>query len=229
MRTNTYRYDGEELDLFKTATNWRRYWAGKIRPFIGEYVVEVGAGLGSVTRSLCDGSQKRWLCLEPDQKMAGQLTNLRAAGVLPGSCEVQCAILRELPPSERFDTILYIDVLEHIEDDRGEVAAAGLRLRPGGRIAVLSPAHQWLFSRFDAAIGHLRRYTITSLSHLTPSGFRVEHATYLDSFGLLASAANRLVLRSSMPSERQLRFWDDRLVNYRLGKSVLLIWKKEGE
>lgn len=55
----------------------------------------------------------------------------------------------DLPPGELFDTLLYIDVLEHIPDDGAELARAAERLRPGGRVIVLSPVHQWLYSEFD--------------------------------------------------------------------------------
>jgi len=130
-----------------------------------------------------------------------------------------------------------VDVLEHIEDDRGELSRAAAHLRPGGRLVVLSPAHQSLFSPFDAAIGHFRRYDRPMLGALTPTGLRVERMRYLDCAGLLLSAANRLLLRRSMPTEGQLRFWDrwvvpisrvcDRLLWYGAGKTVLAVWVDE--
>lgn len=81
---------------------------------------------------------------------------------------MQATTLAALPRDSRFDTILYIDVLEHIADDRAELVEAARRLNPGGYLVVLSPAHQWLFTAFDAAIGHVRRYTAKSLR-----GFRL--------------------------------------------------------
>ena len=66
-----------------------------------------------------------------------------------------CAVLNRVraPADERFDTILYIDVLEHIDDDLGELARSATHLRPGGHLIVLAPAHQALYSPFDKAIG----------------------------------------------------------------------------
>src|SRR6185503_3856669 len=116
------------------------------------------------------------------------------------------------PAQPSFDTILYIDVLEHIEDDRRELERAACRLKPGGRIIVLSPAHGWLYSPFDKAIGHCRRYTTTMLRELTPPALRIEKAFYLDSVGLLASSANRLLLKQSMPRPKQLKVWDKLMV-----------------
>ena len=100
---------------------------------------------------------------------------------------------------------------------------------------MLSPAHGWLFSPFDHAIGHCRRYTKRMLRKLTATNLNVACAFYLDSVGLLASAANRVLLRQSMPRAGQLRVWDncmvpcsrvlDALTAYRFGKSVVCIWE----
>src|SRR5262249_9818557 len=133
----------------------------------------------------------------------------------------------------------YIDVLEHIEDDRGEVARAAAHLVPGGRLVVLSPAHAWLYSDFDAAIGHFRRYDGKSLRALTPPSLKVKSLRYLDSAGLAASGANRFLLRQSMPGRAQIAFWDkclvpmsrvtDALSAGRLGKSVVAVWERAAD
>jgi hypothetical protein len=135
-----------------------------------------------------------------------------------------------------FDTILYIDVLEHIERDAEELQGAADRLAVNGHLIVLSPAHQWLFAPFDAAIGHYRRYTRASLRNLTPQGLDLRRLRYLDCVGLLASSGNRFVLRSAMPTPSQIALWDklmvpmssvlDRLAGYRLGKTVYAIWQR---
>ncbi|MEZ5365893.1 MAG: hypothetical protein R2748_27060 [Bryobacterales bacterium] len=127
-------------------------------------------------------------------------------------------------------------MLEHIEDDRAEVRRAAERVEPGGRLIVLGPAHQFLFSEFDQAIGHFRRYTTGMLEALTPPGLEVEKSFYLDSAGILASLGNRLLLRSSMPTPAQIRVWDryltpvsrvlDPLLLRRLGKTAITIWRR---
>ncbi|MGH7358166.1 MAG: class I SAM-dependent methyltransferase, partial [Candidatus Rokuibacteriota bacterium] len=108
-------------------------------------MLEVGAGLGSTTRHLCDGSQRAWLCLEPDMAMAARLAGAIARGALPACCRARAGTIRDLPPDARFDAILYVDVLEHIEDDAAELVAAARALRPGGALIVLAPAHGWLY------------------------------------------------------------------------------------
>ena len=223
-------YVGGELELFRAAVNWKRTLARHIRPLLGRRVLEVGAGLGATTLALCDGRAEDWLCLEPDPELAAQLR----AATLPGCCRVRGGTIADLTDQAAFDTVLYVDVLEHIADDAAELARAGARLAPGGALVVLSPAHPWLFTAFDAAIGHHRRYTAQSLAALTPAGLAVRRLAYLDSVGLLASCANRLLLRSAMPSPAQIALWDrimvpasrllDPVLGYRCGRSVLAVW-----
>jgi SAM-dependent methyltransferase len=232
-------YVGGELDLFVHATGWKRYWSGKVRPGIRGDVLEVGAGIGANTGLLINDQVRTWRCLEPDARLAGRLGAAIADGVLPDRCRVQVGTLAALPPQPAFDCILYIDVLEHIEDDQAELREAAARLRPGGRLIVLSPAHQALFSDFDAAIGHHRRYDRASLERCSPGGCRLSELYYLDSFGLLVSLANRLLLRQSMPTLAQIRLWDrfmipvsrrlDPLLRYQLGKSIVAVWTAQSD
>jgi len=209
-------YMGGELKLFARAGHWKRYWISQLRPYIQGAVIEVGAGIGANT-------------------LRGQLTETP----LEPCTEVVTGTLDALDPADRFDSILYIDVLEHIEDDRGELERAAHHLAPGGHLIVLAPAHAWLFSPFDQAIGHFRRYTARDLGGLTPPGVRLATAFYLDSVGLLASAANRLLLRQSLPSTRQIQVWDSLMVpcsrlldpftGYRAGKSVVAVWERSSQ
>ncbi len=199
-------------------------------------MLEVGAGTGGTTRLLCDGRQARWTSLEPDPALAEQLRQRLAREPLPLPVEVQVGTLADLPADALFDTILYIDVLEHIEDDRAEMARAAAHLAPGGRVIVLAPAHQFLYTPFDKAIGHYRRYSAGTLRAAAPPELKEERVFYLDSVCLLASLGNRLLLKSANPSLRQIRFWDrllvrasrltDPLLFHRLGKTVIGVWSK---
>ena len=231
-----FEYIGSELELFAEAVNWRAYWQRQAVPFLGRRVLEVGAGFGTVTRDLCRPPVEHWVALEPDRAMAAHLAADRQTGLLPAMSEPRHGTTEMLGPEERFDTVLYIDVLEHIEDDQTEVARVGQHLTPGGHLVVLAPAHQALYTPFDAAIGHFRRYSTARLLTVGAEGMRVCRARYLDSVGLLAVLGNRLLLRSAQPNRRQIGLWDrlmvrlsralDPLFGYRLGKSVLVVWQK---
>jgi hypothetical protein len=126
--------------------------------------------------------------------------------------------------------------MEHIEDDAAELARAAEWLRPGGYVVVLSPAHQWLYTPFDKAIGHFRRYSKQTLASLTPPSLELVRLNYVDSVGMLASMGNRFVLGRAMPNPRQITIWDkmmvpisrvlDPILFYSLGKSVLGVWQR---
>jgi hypothetical protein len=231
-------YEGQELELFAQARNWKRYWSRKIRPHVGKSVLEVGAGLGTNTPYLLGPGQESWLCLEPDGDLAAQIPQTLAAHAQREIVKTRTGILRDLAADERFDTILYIDVLEHIEDDLAEMRLARAHLSNHGKIVVLSPAHPGLFTEFDRALGHYRRYTRSSLRACTPAGARLTEIYALDSFGLLASVANKLLLHQSMPSAKQIAFWDrclvpisrwtDPVIAFSLGKSLIGVWEKSG-
>jgi SAM-dependent methyltransferase len=229
-----HAYVGSELELFAHATIWKSYVRRRIRKFVGREVLEVGAGLGGSTLVFCDGTPNRWVCLEPDPSLAAMLSQAIAQGTLPACCEALVGTLADVPAAPAFDTLLYLDVLEHIEDDRVELAAAAKRLRPGGHLIVLAPAHPWLYTPFDQAIGHYRRYTKRTLRDAAPEGLSQVRLDLLDSVGLLASLGNKLLLRSAAPSAGQIAFWDkvlvrlsrvaDPLLGFRVGKSVLGVW-----
>ncbi|MGI9431932.1 MAG: class I SAM-dependent methyltransferase [Myxococcota bacterium] len=229
-------YQGSELELFAEADQWKRYFASQLRRWVGSRVLEVGAGLGGTTTRLCDGSQQEWLCLEPDVELHAELSRRRSAGLLPACCTTRNGTLEDLAEAAAFDTVLYIDVLEHIEDDAAEFRRAGRLLEPGGCLIVLSPAHPALFSPFDAHVGHFRRYDRASLSSLTAPGLNREAIFHLDSVGYGLSLANRLALRQQLPTKRQIAFWDrvivplsrvvDRLTFHRFGRSVVGVWRK---
>jgi len=227
-------YIGAELDLFAEAIEWKRYVRALIRPFVSGSVLEVGAGIGGTTQILHDLTAGAWTCLEPDVRL---LERLRAqlAPTLGDRLRTRVADLRAVG-DERFDTILYMDVLEHIADDRGELRRAHAHLAPGGRVVVVSPAHPFLYSPFDAAVGHHRRYTRASLVAAGPPELDLVACFYADSVGLLASAMNRFLLRQSMPTRRQILTWDrvlvrgsrvlDRPLRHKLGKSVVGVWRR---
>jgi 2-polyprenyl-3-methyl-5-hydroxy-6-metoxy-1,4-benzoquinol methylase len=231
-----FSYIGSELELFAAVRNWKAYWSNHVRPFVGQEVLEVGAGIGSNTPFLDASGQGRWVCLEPDPQLLLQLaSNLgKRSRALPH--ETICGTLATLDARQQFDTVIYIDVLEHIKEDQTELERAAAHLKSRGHVIVLSPAHGWLFTPFDEAIGHFRRYNRSMLRDISPSTLQIERLHYLDSIGLAAALANRLFLRQSMPTKAQLRMWDscmvplsrvvDKLLFYSMGKSIVAIWRK---
>lgn len=228
-------YIGNELELFSHATNWKRYFGGVLKPYFGRKVLEVGAGLGGTTAALCDGGQDKWVCLEPDPVLFAELETRAETGQLPSCCVAQKGITGDLDADDRYDTILYIDVIEHIEKDARELAVAKRLLADKGHLIVLVPANQFLFSPFDKAIGHYRRYNRKMLRQAAPEGLLLKKMVYLDCAGFMASVVNKLFLRQSYPTIEQVRMWDnsliplsrvaDVIIGHTIGKSLIAIWQ----
>jgi SAM-dependent methyltransferase len=229
-------YESSDLEVFAKATNWKTYWSDKLRPYVRGQVIEVGAGLGVSTKYLCIQESPKWLCLDPDPSHVAQLARMIAAGELPGCCEARGGVLADLSPDVLADTIMYIDVLEHIEADEKEISLAASHLRVGGHIVVLSPAFGFLYSPFDKAVGHYRRYEKSDVGRLTANTLVLVDAYFLDSIGFLASLTNRMLLKSSMPTSSQIALWDrvmiplskyaDILFKSLFGRSIVMIWRK---
>lgn len=229
-------YIGGELDLFALAKNWKRYIKKQVSRYTTGDVLEVGAGIGATTEALYDGTPRRWVCLEPDEALAHRLKARLISGMGGSTIKVVVGSLRTFSDAPCFDCILYIDVLEHIEDDHAQIEAAARLVRRSGHIVILSPAHQWLYSEFDKSIGHLRRYNRAHLRSMMPTGWVEEKLMYIDSVGVLLSLGNVLALRQSMPTRSQIILWDrlcvpasrlsDRLFRGTVGKSVLAVWRK---
>ena len=233
MSNKPLPYDGSTLEKFSYTRNWKSYWTSALHSYIAGDVLEVGAGLGTNTDLIKNPQVRSIHSIEPDEALAARMYDAVRAipGVTAGAGTI-CSVSGRL-----FDSIVYIDVLEHIEDDKSELAQAFHLLRPGGRLIVLAPALQALYSPFDKAIGHYRRYARKSLQSCTPPPSRLEKLAYLDCVGLIASGANRLILKQSSPSLRQILFWDkymiplsrilDPLIGHRLGKSILAVWVRD--
>lgn len=230
-------YGGDELELFKHAHNWKSYYAGFFRHYLTGDVLEIGAGIGETTHSLCDGSQSSWTCVEPDPALIEEIELKKASGYLSSIVEVKTGFIDILDENDLFDAIIYIDVLEHIKHDDQELIKASKHLRPGGRLIILVPAHNFLFTKFDKAIGHFRRYNKKMLKDAVPASLKKIQLLYLDSVGLTASLANKYFLKQDYPELKQVKLWDslmvpvsritDKILFHSLGKTVLGIWQKD--
>lgn len=231
-----YTYEGDELPTFAEAVRWKRYFRDKLRPWLTGDVLEVGAGQGGTTQLLYDGSQSSWTCLEPDAALAEQISAETSWPESAGPPQVIVGTLAEIDSSlQQFDTIIYIDVLEHIEHDAAELEEAAKLLKPDGTLIVLSPAWPFLFSDFDRAVGHFRRYTRRSLTAAAPASVKLERLFFLDSLGTVLSLGNRLLLGHPQPKRSQVQFWDrfvipvsrclDACIGYCFGRSIIGVWR----
>lgn len=227
-------YVGNELILFEAAKNWKQHWAVKIAPYLAGDVLEIGAGFGSNLTYLYHDTYTRWLSVEPDANLCKQFLKRRNAGTIPRKVELIEGTLSSVPKDESFDSILYVDVMEHIENDHEEFVLAFERLNAGGHLIILCPAHQFLFSPFDDSIGHYRRYNKKMYRKLSDE--QLVKLEYLDTIGLAASIANKVMLKQTYPTAKQIKAWDSLMVPLSrvidpilfgtVGKSILGVWRK---
>jgi SAM-dependent methyltransferase len=226
-------YPGKELEAMAFAVNYHRWILHEFTPFLGETVAEVGAGRGSVSQLLLEQRITRLVAFEPSPTLYPVLAaalrhDQRATAVND--------FLRPWYVPEGFDSVVYINVLEHIQDDRTELAQAREALKPQGHVLVFVPACAWLYSDFDRQIGHVRRYTKPELSGVVQEvGFTLVQARYFDLAGIIPWYVHFVLLRHSMDSG-SVSLYDklvvpimrrvERAVPPPIGKNVFLIGKK---
>lgn len=231
-----FSYQGNELDIFKNATNWKSYWIDSIKDYIYGDVLEVGAGIGINTRIINDNisSINKYVAIEPDLKLYNESKKI-ILNKNNGVTQLNC-YLNDLDKEIKFDTILYIDVIEHIEQDYNELKNSLTYLKKNGHLVVLVPAFNSAYSEFDQKIGHFRRYTKKTLSKIVSEKLVNEKLIYLDSIGLTMSYFNKHFLKQDEPKLSQILFWDkviipiskivDMIIRYWFGKSLIGVWKK---
>lgn len=218
------------------ARNYSDWIYGVLRPHLGRSVLEIGPGYGDfAARALADGREYRAIDVD-----AAIITRLRARLSLG---EDRLAIGDAATPEweKRFrdagiDTVVMLNVVEHLEDDRALLEAAG-RCAPKGKLVVMVPAHQFLYGSLDSEAGHYRRYDQASLSALArAAGWNLRRVFYMNAVGAAAWFMSARVLRLKLDGEganNSVRFYDrfvvpwariiDPLLTWACGQSVIAI------
>ena len=163
-----------ELAALRDAVNYQRWVASATAPYLGARLLEVGAGLGSLSRWL--PLRERLVLSERDPELLRllRIETRERFGADPRVAVAEADLSHDLPAAiaaEELDTIVSFNVLEHVEDDAGVLARlAGLLRRSScsgpRRIVSFVPAHPWAYGSIDAAYGHVRRYTAASFRAL---------------------------------------------------------------
>jgi SAM-dependent methyltransferase len=203
----------EDLRQMERAANYRRWQFDMVAPFLGDNVLEVGGGIGNFTPQLA-GAAKKVVSLEPNEYCFGQLQEKIAglANVTPLRATVE-SLDTVLPAGEKFDAIVLMNVLEHIQDDRAVLTALKRRLAPGGRLVVLVPAGPWAFGHMDERLGHYRRYAKGYARQLFSAvGLNITAMRYYNFIGIWGWWWNAKFARRENQSDAQIRFFDKFLV-----------------
>lgn len=177
-----YKDPGAEiLDAFSVAPRFNRWMADTIRPYVRERVLEIGAGMGNLTRALARG-RERYIAADIDQEHLSRLRSRLAhyVNVEARTCDLSKSADFE-PLAASVDTVICLNVLEHIEDDLGALRNIFTALAPGGRAIVLVPCGQEIFGRLDVILGHYRRYSDAQLQGVfEKAGFQVQQILHFN-------------------------------------------------
>ena len=224
-------YEGWELEHFDNSVNFRNYQNNLFKNHLRGHVAEVGPGNGENLKIYKDKVEILEL-YEPSKILFDNLISKF------GSDE-KFIINNEVfsLKENTYDSILYLDVLEHIENDDKEVVKAFNSLKEGGKLIINVPAFQHLYSSFDKDVKHFRRYSKKTLLNLFENlNYSSYELKYYDSIGYLLSIMSKILTKNYKKNFNQkIKIWNsliplskilDKLIFHSFGKSLLLIITK---
>jgi len=225
----------DDLHTMRDARRYQSHVFSLLRPYMGSRILEVGCGIGTTTRVLVKIAD-RVVGIEPNQSSLKHLR--RTMGDHP-RFELHACHLEECDRAAlvaaRFDTILCVNVLEHIQNDEqalrdfAEIAAPA-----NGHVLIYVPAVKAAYGRLDAALGHHRRYSKRALARLFAAAhLDLKVLKYTNPMGLLAWMFNTYVTRNAAHSPRQIALFEtlvapwalplERLVPVPIGLSLVAV------
>jgi glycosyltransferase involved in cell wall biosynthesis len=213
-----YKDSGPDiLDALATAQRFNRWMAATIQPYIGKRVLETGAGIGNLTRILCP-RRERYIAGDIDPEY---LARLRARFQHRPKMEVRhCDLSNPVdfePLAGAVDSVVCLNVLEHVEDEMAGLRNIYTALQPGGCAIVLVPYGREVFGSLDKALGHFRRYSREELQRkMEQAGFRVERILDFNRIARPAWYVNGRLFKRKTIGRFQLRVFD----------SLVWLWRR---
>ena len=214
-----------------------RPWRGQldiVAPYTTGNVLEVGGGIGNFTPELARAASSV-TSIEPNaycyDRLAAKTKGISNVRVYNATVE---ALDQHLPTQDAFDSVILMNVLEHIKDDEAVLRRLMKRLSPAGRIVVLVPAGAWAFGSTDERLGHYRRYSKASARDLMAKlSLNVEALRYYNFIGVWAWWWNATIRQRVSQSDAQIRLFDkffvpvisriEKVLSPPLGQSVLVV------
>lgn len=198
----------QTLEKLAQAKAYNQWVVAKVRPFLGPRVLDVGAGIGNLTRHFIDRElvvatdlEPRYLEILREAFERYPHVHVRPFDLLDGDVEALKA--------HRLTTVFSSNVLEHVEDDLRALKTLHAVLAPGGRVVLVLPSLKWLFGSLDVQLGHYRRYDREDITRkLTAAGFEMELVRYFNLPGILGWYVNGRIFRRRIIPTWQLRIYN---------------------
>jgi phospholipid N-methyltransferase len=234
-------YAGRDLEAMSFAHNYHKWILEVFSPYLGTRIVEVGAGRGSFSELILSRSPESVSLVEPSADMHRLLVQRIKSLHTTVRIQIYNALFRsvaeQIRSQQQPDSMIYVNVLEHIEDDLGELEAASQTLAIGGRLFLFVPALKSLYGSFDRQVGHYRRYERAELNDKCErTGFRVLKSSYFDLAGIATWWLKYCILRSDKMEPGAVRLYDkiavpplrriESLVAPPIGKNILIVAEK---
>jgi 2-polyprenyl-3-methyl-5-hydroxy-6-metoxy-1,4-benzoquinol methylase len=203
-------YAPDDLETMSEARKYHAHVYGLLRPFVGKRVLEVGAGIGTMTADLLTMAD-RVVAIEPNETSA--LRARTALGPNP-KLDLRVCHLEECDAAalaaEHFDTVVCVNVLEHIEDDVAALRNFRDIVAPSkGHVLIFVPAVQSVYGPLDAELGHHRRYWKRSLrAAFEHAGMDLVRLQYSNPIGLIGWAYNSWIAKSTAHSSNQIWWFE---------------------
>jgi SAM-dependent methyltransferase len=233
-------YVGKDLEAMSFAVNYHKWILDEFRPFLGKKLVEVGAGTGSFSELLLQENCEKLDVIEPSEMfeyLKQNVSNIETDIKINLHQAIFANVRGEISNTNQPDSIIYVNVLEHIEDDTGELKMIYETLETGGKCFIFVPALMSLYGEFDRKIGHFRRYKKKEIEEKCASvGFRVLKSKYFDFAGIFPWWVKYKLLKSDSLESGAVTLYDkiavpvisrlEKILPVPIGKNILLIAEK---
>tara|TARA_A100001015_G_scaffold304280_1_gene395246 strand:+ start:136 stop:831 length:696 start_codon:yes stop_codon:yes gene_type:complete len=225
------QYDGFELEHFDSARNFRKYQLQLIKPYLKGSFLEVGPGKGGMTKFYKNYLKKITL-IEPDKKLYRLLKKKFKNNK---KITIKNSLLENI--NQKYDVIIYFDVLEHIKKDLRELRIAKSKLNKDGYLIINVPAHQQFYNDFDKSVGHFKRYNKKDFLLMSKKiKLKILNMSYYDSIGFLLLIISKILSLNQLNLKTKVSFWNlliplSKIIDYftfnKVGKSLLCILKND--
>jgi len=226
-------YEGWELSYFDKANKFRNYQFDLFKKYISGKSAEIGPGTGENIKYYHSSVSSLYL-FETSKKLFEEIKKKikNYSNIYINDCDIKDS-------KEKFDTIIYLDVLEHIEDDENEIFHAFHKLNVNGHLIINVPAFSILFSNFDKDVGHFRRYNKKDLLKIISKfDMRVVQLKYFDSMGFIFSLLSKITGNSRSNFGAKIKIWNffvpisrilDEIFFHSFGKSLICVIEKKSD